>query len=116
MLLLFTIIEDTIADLRSNRKYELLEDQTAQGPFKGLMGVAGTRWLSHSGAIARALDILSNVALTLDCTSSCMKSMPLIDLLLGYFETGMPRKIKTIITWIMYLTNSPTFLSNSRVL
>ena len=33
------------------------------------MGVANTRWLSHSGAIARALDILSSVALTLDCIS-----------------------------------------------
>ena len=33
------------------------------------MGVAGTGWLSHSGAIARSLDILPSVALTLDCIS-----------------------------------------------
>ena len=68
--------EDSIAGLqvlftffyRSNKKYELLKEQTAQNPtaqgrFKGLNGVANTRWLSLSGAIARALDILSSVAL-----------------------------------------------------
>ena len=78
----FPVVEDSIAGLqvlftffhRSNKKYELLKEQTAQNPtaqgrFKGLMGVANTRWLSHSGAIARALDILSSVALTLDCIS-----------------------------------------------
>ena len=59
---------------KSNKKYELLKEQTdqnptAQGRFKGLMSVAGTRWLSHSGAIPRALDILPSVALTLDYIS-----------------------------------------------
>ena len=78
----FPVVDDSIAGVqvlytffqKSNKKYELLREQTAQNPtaqgrFKGLMGIASTRWLSHSCAISRALDILPSVSLTLDCIS-----------------------------------------------
>ena len=85
----FPVVEDSIAGVqvlslsfeRSTRGMSFLREQTAQNPtaqgrFKGLMGIAGTRWLSHSGAISRALDVLPSVTLTLDCILSCQTLMP----------------------------------------
>ena len=86
-----------------------------QGRFKELMGIAGNQWLSHSGAISRALDILPSVALTLDCISE----LPDFDAIDRSIAAGLfPKmiclvRIKILVYLDLYLTNSFTYQSRA---